>query len=108
LHIEPDLASVRTGDIVRFIVRAQTKGGQQVGDIEPEWSLSPGNGQIDQTGSFVGEVPGSYRVSASFAGKTAEAAVEVRPRDVRRPATLVGRVPIKFHAAEFWLHPDGR
>jgi hypothetical protein len=108
LHIEPDIASVRTGDVVRFIVRAQTKGGQQVGDIEPEWSLSPGNGQIDQTGSFVGEVPGSYHVSARFAGKAAEAAVEVRPRDVRRPATLVGRAPIKLPAAEFWLHPDGR
>ena len=24
------------------------------------------------------------------------------------PTTLVGRLPIKFQAAEFWLHPDGR
>jgi hypothetical protein len=38
----------------------------------------------------------------------AEASIEVRPRDVRRPATLVGRVPLRFQAAEFWLHPDGR
>ena len=54
------------------------------------------------------DVPGSYRVTASFAGKMAEATVEVRARDVRRPTTLVGRLPIKHRAAEFWLHPDGR
>jgi hypothetical protein len=47
-------------------------------------------------------------VSASFAGRTAEATVDVGPRDVRRPSTLVGRVPVKLRAAEFWLHPDGK
>jgi hypothetical protein len=32
----------------------------------------------------------------------------VRARDARRPATLVGRLPLKLRAAEFWLHPNGR
>jgi hypothetical protein len=108
LRMEPDVASVRTGDVVRFNVRALTTTGRQVADIEPEWSLSPGNGQIEPNGTFVGEVPGTYHVTASFAGQNAEATVEVRPRDVRRPTTLVGRVPIQLRAAEFWLHPDGR
>jgi hypothetical protein len=108
LRMEPDVASVRTGDVVRFSVRALSKSGTQVGDIEPEWSLSPGNGQIEPNGTFVGDAPGTYHITASFAGRTAQATVEVRPRDVRRPATLVGRVPIQLRAAEFWLHPDGR
>jgi hypothetical protein len=47
-------------------------------------------------------------VFATFAGRAAEAVITARPRDVRRPTTLVGRLPLKFPAAEFWLHPDGK
>jgi hypothetical protein len=108
LKIEPAQSSVRTGEVVPFAVQALARNGRPVGDATPEWSLSPGNGQIDPEGHFVGDVPGSYRVTASFAGKTVEATVEVRPRDVRRPATLVGRLPLRLRAAEFWLHPDGK
>ncbi|HEY0351889.1 MAG TPA: Ig-like domain-containing protein, partial [Gemmatimonadales bacterium] len=108
LQIEPEASSARSGDVVELAFRARTSGGRTVDDIAPAWGLSPGNGQIDPDGRFVADEPGTYRVTASFAGKSAEATVEVRARDVRRPATLVGRVPIKFHAAEFWLHPDGR
>lgn len=108
LGVEPATASVRTGDVVRFAFQARTGGGRPVSDVTPEWGLGPGNGQIDNDGRFVADVPGSYRVTASFAGKTTEATVEVRPRDVRRPATLVGRLPLRLQAAEFWLHPDGR
>jgi plastocyanin len=106
--LEPARASVRTGEVVRFTFRARTGGGETVADASPEWSLAPGNGQVDHDGSFVADLPGSYRVLATFAGKTAEAAVEVRPRDARRPTTLVGRLPLPFPAAEFWLHPDGK
>jgi hypothetical protein len=108
LQIEPQTTSVRTGDVVTLTFQARAGGGRPVDDIVPEWGISPGNGRIEPDGRFVADEPGTYRVSASFAGKTTEATVEVRPRDVRRPTTLVGRVPIKFHAAEFWLHPDGR
>jgi hypothetical protein len=79
-----------------------------VPDIQPEWGLSPGNAQIEPDGWFVADVPGVYRVTASFGGRTAEASVQVRARDARRPATLVGRLPLKLRAAEFWLHPNGR
>ena len=108
LQIDPVAPAARTGDVIRFTSRARDKSGKVLNDILPEWELSPGNGQIDGTGRFVADVPGSYRVTARFAGRVAEASVQVRPRDVRRPATLVGRVPIKLQAAEFWLHPDGR
>jgi hypothetical protein len=107
LRLDPATASVRTGEVVNFAFQALNRAGKPVSDISPEWSLNPGNGQIDE-GAFVGEVPGSYRVTAMFAGKSVEAAIEVRPRDARRPATLVGRVPLRYRAAEFWLHPDGR
>ena len=108
IGIEPDAASARTGDVVRLRFRARTKMGQPVADATPEWSLSPGNGQIDANGFFVADMPGSYRVSASFAGRVTEVNLVVRPRDVRRPTTLVGRLPIRFGTAEFWLHPNGR
>ena len=106
--VEPARASVRTGDVVRFAFTARSGGGEPVADVVPEWSLAPGHGQIEGDGSFVAELPGTYRVVATFAGRTAEATVEVRARDVRRPTTLVGRVPLPFPAAEFWLHPDGK
>ena len=108
LAIAPATATARTGDVVRFVFRAQAKGGKTVADAVPEWGFSPGNGQVDPDGRFVAELPGSYRVTATFAGRTTEATVEIRARDVRRPTTLVGRLPLPVQAAEFWLHPDGR
>lgn len=108
LEIEPAATNARTGDAVRFSFRAKDKQGRAVPDIQPEWGLSPGNAQIEADGWFVADVPGTYRVTASFGGRSAEASVQVRPRDARRPATLVGRLPLKHRAAEFWLHPNGR
>jgi hypothetical protein len=108
VHVEPATASVRTGDVVAFSFHARTQAGKSVSDIAAEWGLSPGNAQVEPDGRFVADVPGTYRVMAAFAGRTAAATVEVRPRDVRRPTTLVGRLPIGHRAAEFWLHPDGR
>jgi hypothetical protein len=105
--IEPADASVRTGDVVPFVFHARTRDGKAVADALPEWSLSPGNADVSD-GRFVADLPGSYEVTASFAGKTARATIAVRPRDVRRPASLVGRLPLKFPAAEFWIHPDGK
>jgi hypothetical protein len=108
VQLEPALAKARTGDVLKIVFRARTAAGRPVSDAQPEWSLNPGNGQIDPDGNFVADVPGTYRVAASFAGRAAEAVVTVRPRDIRRPTTLVGRLPISFPAAEFWIHPDGK
>lgn len=108
LQIEPASSNAKTGEAIRFAFRALDKQGRAVPDIQPEWGLSPGNAQIEPDGWFVADVPGVYRVTASFGGRTAEASVQVRARDARRPATLVGRLPLKLRAAEFWLHPNGR
>ena len=107
IRLRPASATVRAGEVVRFQFEARA-GSQAVADVMPEWSLAPGGGLVDPDGGFVAETPGTYRVLASLADRTAEAVVTVTPRDVRRPTTLVGRVPIKLQAAEFWLHPDGR
>jgi len=104
----PAAASARTGDVVPLVFKARSSSGKPVADAVPEWSMSPGSGQIDADGHFVADVPGSYQVTALFAGKVAQATIEVHPRDVRRPATLVGRLALKFPVAEFWIHPDGK
>lgn len=106
IAVEPAAAEARTGDVVplRFVARA---GPRPVTDARPEWSVNTGGGEVTDAG-FVAEQPGTYRVFATFAGRSAEAVVTVRPRDARRPTTLVGRLPIKFTTAEFWLHPDGK
>ncbi len=108
LGIEPATATARTGEVLRFVFQARTRDGRVVSDAAPEWGLSPGNAQIDPDGRFVADVPGSYRVTAGFAGKITETSIEVRARDVRRPTTLVGRLALRVPTAEFWLHPDGR
>ena len=108
VRLEPSSASLRTGDVLRLAFHAQSSSGGAVADAMPEWSLSPGNAQVEHDGTFVADLPGTYRVVATFAGKSAEASVQVRPRDVRRPATLVGRLSLPVSAAEFWLHPGGR
>ncbi|HEY8259240.1 MAG TPA: Ig-like domain-containing protein [Gemmatimonadales bacterium] len=108
ISLEPATSSIRAGDVITLAFAARTTSGKRVGDAVPEWSLNPGSGQIETDGRFVADLPGQYQVTASFGGKAALATIEVRPRDVRRPATLVGRLPIKFPTAEFWIHPDGK
>lgn len=107
VSVEPAEARIRTGDVIRFRFTARA-GGRTLSDALPEWTLSPGNGSVDDEGYFVADLPGTYRVLASFAGRTTEAVVTVAPRDAKRPTTIVGRLPIKSVATEFWLHPDGR
>ena len=108
VSLEPATASVRTGDVVSFRFTARNAAGRAVADAIPDWLMSPDHGEIGPDGAFVAAMPGTYRVAASFGGRTAEATVEVKPRDARRPLALVGRLPIRMEAAEFWLHPDGR
>jgi hypothetical protein len=108
IAVQPVTATVRTGDVVPLALAARTAAGVAVPDAAGEWSLSDGGAEIGRDGRFVAERPGTYRVTGSFAGKAAEAVIEVRPRDARRPTTLVGRLPLTQQAAEFWLHPDGK
>jgi hypothetical protein len=107
LAITPERVTARTGDVLRFKAAARSASGPIEG-IQPEWSITPGNAAIDPDGAFVADLPGTYQVFASFAGRTAQAVVEVSPRDAVRPIKIVGRLPISMMATEFWLHPDGK
>lgn len=109
VEVKPALATVRTGDVIRFGFEARDRNGGPVADVIPEWMVTPGSALIGPDGGFVASEPGVYRVVGAFAGRAAAATVTVGPRDVVRPTTLVGRLPVKgFATMEFWLHPDGR
>ena len=48
-------------------------------------------------------------MTVNFGSTSAEAAVTLRPRDVRRPVTVVGRLPrTRFTTEEVWVMPDGK
>jgi hypothetical protein len=107
--IEPATISVRAGDVVPLALVAKSAGGRPVTDAVAEWSVAGvGGAEVGADGKFVAAAPGTYRVTGVFAGRVADAVITVRPRDVRRPTQLVGRLPLKVMAAEFWLHPDGK
>jgi hypothetical protein len=107
VSLAPEEKAVRTGDVVTLVFSAKA-AGKTLADALPEYSVMGGGAQVDEGGAFVADTPGRYRVFATFAGRTAESVITVSARDAIRPTTLVGRVPIKFNTAEFWLHPDGK
>jgi hypothetical protein len=109
LEVLPARPEARQGDVVRFTVRARDRAGREITGLSPTWSFSPGQGWIDQDGSFVGYEPREYVVTAALGTRSADAAVRLERRDVRRPVTVVGRLPrTRFTTEEVWLHPSGR
>lgn len=108
VKVTASATSARTGDVVPLTLAAYDVRGRALSNVRPEWALAPGNGMVDEDGHFVGYAAGDYRVVGTFAGAQDEVTISVRPRDVRRPALLVGRLPISTEATELWLHPDGK
>jgi hypothetical protein len=105
--ITPERPKVRTGDVVRFTLRARSAAGAVEG-LTPIWAMQ-GNGLIDENGAFVAYQPGTVVVTATLGSRSASTLVDVEPRDVRRPVTVVGRLPrTAFTTAEVWIHPNGR
>jgi hypothetical protein len=109
LSIEPNAPAVRTGDVVKFTATSRTAVGRGVGDVAVDWAVAagPGIALIDPAGTFVAELPGTYTVTATVGGKSADAVVRVAPREVGRGIEVRGRVPITMSAAEVWVHPSG-
>jgi hypothetical protein len=109
VEITGGATDARTGDVLDFRAVAKDAAGKTISGVTPVWSMSPGNGEIDVDGTFVANDAGDYRVTASFGTASADAAVHIRHRDVRRAATIVGRLPIaKLPTTEFWPHPNKR
>ena len=109
MELRPGTAEARTGDVIDFELVARDARGRAVGDLYPTFSITPGNGVIDDDGKFVGYEPGDYLVSAIVGNRVAQATVRLAPRDVRRRVTVVGRLPrTLFTTEEVWIHPNGR
>ena len=107
--IAPERTRARQGDVVRFALTVKDGSGQTIRGLTPAWTFSPGQGSIDEEGAFVGNVPGTYVVSASLGTQTVDATVTLGPRDARRTSTVVGRLPRNaFYTSEVWIHPDGK
>ncbi|MFO0241546.1 Ig-like domain-containing protein [Gemmatimonas sp.] len=106
LAITPSAKEARTGDVIRFAVTARDAAGRPLAGLTPSWSFNPGQGVIDADGAFTGYEGGTYVVTATLGTQSAQAVVRLTPRDVRRPATVVGRLPrTGFTTEEVWLHP---
>jgi len=109
LSLTPDNVEARTGDVLRFAVRAADAAGKPINGLTPTWSFSPGHGQLDNDGAFVGYEAGEYTITASFGTRSVESTVTLAERDVRRPLSLVGRLSrSRFSTEEVWIHPDGK
>jgi plastocyanin len=107
--ITPAKPRARQGDVVRFKVSAKDAAGRAVTGLTPTWFVSPGNGQVDQDGAFVGYEPGDYLITANLGTKQASTVVHLEPRDVRRSVSVVGRLPrTEFPTSEVWIHPNGK
>lgn len=109
LALAPGNVEARTGDVIRFTVSAKDAAGKAVAGLTPTWSFAPGGGAIDEDGAFVGYEPGEYTVHASFGSRTVQSTITLAERDVRRPLSVVGRLPrMRFSTEEVWIHQDGK
>ncbi|MEO6444744.1 MAG: Ig-like domain-containing protein [Gemmatimonadaceae bacterium] len=109
LAVTPDRARLRTGDVLRLQLAVKDASGAEVARVRPVWTMTGGEGLVDQEGVFVAYQPGRYVVSANLAGRTAETMITVEARDVRRPVSVVGRLArTEFPTAEIWIHPNGK
>ena len=109
VEISGGAPDARTGDVLRFHATAKDAAGREIAGVAPVWSMSPGRGELEVDGTFVANDAGDYRVTAAIGTVSADAVVHVRHRDVRRAATIVGRLPlVKLPTAEFWPHPNKR
>jgi hypothetical protein len=109
VEVTPARITARQGDVIRFAVKPRDGGNREVTGLTPSWTFSPGHGLIGDDGTFVGYEPGDYLVTANFGTRSGDAMVHIEERDVRRPVTVVGRLPrTRFSTEEVWVHPDGK
>jgi hypothetical protein len=109
LELTPARPRARQGDLLRFQLTAKDAAGRTITGLTPTWTMTGGEGLIEQDGAFVGYGPGRYVITASLGRRSTDAVVTLDERDVRRAVSVVGRLPrTAFTTAEVWLHPNGR
>jgi plastocyanin len=104
LAIEPKSVNARTGDVVRFTIKARNAAGAAVKEAPVRWAVSGEGAMIESDGGFVAERPGTYVVTAAGGSQTAIASVVVTPRNVERDIEVIGRAKVKdVQTAEQWI-----
>ncbi|MYH54168.1 MAG: hypothetical protein F4139_14700 [Gemmatimonadetes bacterium] len=87
----------RTGDVLRYSAAARNAGGAVVEGVPVDYSVSSFETRADMgasiysDGAFVAERPGLYRVTATVAGRTGQALVEVVERGMEHEVVVTGR-----------------
>ena len=114
-HIAQNRITVRTGDVVRFRVRAETEAGEVVSGLRPSWMVGHHGAQIDTEGAdgvFVAEEAGAYSVTAVVGPEiTRTITVDVAERRYNARLVKVGRGAIStHHSGDTWVFEgvDGR
>jgi len=109
ISLTPSTPHARTGDVIQFKAVAKDAAGKEIPGLTPSWAFSPGKGELDADGAFVGYEAGTYSVTALLGPNVAQTTVTLAPRDVRRPATVVGSViRSALPTSEVWIHPNGK
>jgi uncharacterized protein YjdB len=104
LTVTPASTDARTGDVVHFAASATDAGGGHLKDPPVRWSISDSGATVYSDGAFVAEKAGTYVITASSGQHSASASVVVRPRNVEREVTVVGRVPLPDQQlSEEWI-----
>ena len=111
VQVVPRDATARTGDVVRFQIRASSGAAA----LYPAWSADGSGAQIEAEGYqgvFVAEEPGTYRVTALVGEeRAATAMVEVTARIDEAELVRVGRgAAADHHSGDTWVFEgaDGR
>lgn len=114
LDIAPQAVTTRTGDVVRFDVKALDARGRVVEGITLSYGvhgLDSAGAQIFPDGGFVAENPGAYKVVVTAGALAAEAVVDAAPRPKPTAVRLVGRRgPPDVATSDLWVFTakDGR
>ena len=114
-QIAQNRISIRTGDVVRFRVRAENDAGELVSGLRPNWTVGHHGAEIDTEGAdgvFVAEEPGEYSITAVIGPEiTRTITIDVEPRRYNARLVKVGRGAIStHHSGDTWVFEgvDGR
>ncbi|MDP6339853.1 MAG: hypothetical protein QF842_05955 [Candidatus Marinimicrobia bacterium] len=115
LTISTEKDVIRTGDVIRFKVKAFDRGKKIVADApiqfsyrgEAEYGIGlPASAQVTKDGRFVAEIEGIYVVTASSSGFSVRKTVKVEKRNVHKDIVLVGHGLISnVYTSDLWIWP---
>ncbi len=100
-------SEARTGDVVRFSVRARDGTGEALDSPPVRWNASGQHAGFDGDGAFVAERPGTYLISASAGQTVATRSIRIERREHPWRLEKVDHVGFgDIQAAELWVNDD--